>query len=174
MFRPTSLFVDRNNTVYVIGLKNEHVREWRVGSTSILRTKFTGLSNPRSLFVTTNGTIYVDNGEKGTVEKWALDAEESAIVMSVKSSCRGLFVDIVNSLYCSLFDEHQVVRQSLNTSRNISKTVIAGTGFCGSTLNMVCSPRGIFVTIKLALYVADCGNDRIQLYESETVDWKKQ
>lgn len=142
------------------------MKEWRAGSTTVTRTIFDDLNNPRSLFVTTDGTIYIDNGGKGTVEKWALDATKSTVVMNVESSCYGLFVDIVNNLYCLLGEENQVVKQSLNTGENMSKTIIAGNGVCGSDLDMLCEPSGIFVTIELDLYIADSRNDRIQLFQS--------
>lgn len=164
---PTSVFVDRNNTVYMNDLVTLNVKEWRAGSTTFTRTIFNNLKNPKSLFVTTDGTIYVDNGDNGTVEKWTLNGTESTLVMNVTSSCHGLFVDINNNLYCSLRAGHLVVKQWLDADRNMSETIIAGNGSCGSELNMLCEPCGIFVTIKLDLYVADCGNDRIQLFQLE-------
>jgi DNA-binding beta-propeller fold protein YncE len=84
--------------------------------------------------------------------------------MNVNSPCYGVFVDIDNNLYCSLGEEHQVVKQLLDTDGNILKTIIAGEGVCGSNLNMLCGPKGIFVTIKFDLYVADSGNNRIRFF----------
>ncbi|CAF1172988.1 unnamed protein product [Adineta ricciae] len=117
-----------------------------------------------SLFVTTDGTVYADNGYKGTVEKWTLDATESTVATKVNGSCFGLFIDIMNNLYCSLGAMHQVLKQPLVIGENISETLSVGNGVCGSALNMLCEPRGIFVTIKLSLYVADCKNNRIILF----------
>lgn len=140
------------------------MREWPENGYMVTRTTFGNLAYPMSLFVTIDGTIYADNGYKGTVEKWALDARESTAIMKVNSTCFGLFVDIFNNLYCSLGATHQVIKQPLVIGGNISETIAAGSGVCGSALNMLCEPRGIFVTIKLNLYVADCKNNRIQLY----------
>ncbi|KAF9758246.1 RING finger protein nhl-1 [Nosema granulosis] len=81
------------------------------------------------------------------------------------SRCFGLFVDINNNLYCSQRDSHQVVSKSLNSPAN-ALTIVAGTGCAGSDPNMLNIPYGIFVTINLDLYVADWGNDRIQLFRS--------
>jgi hypothetical protein len=47
----------------------------------------------------------------------------------------------------------------------MSKTVIADNSSCGKAFHMLCGPAGIFVTINLDLYIADCGNNRIQLFE---------
>ncbi|CAF4143130.1 unnamed protein product, partial [Adineta steineri] len=44
--------------------------------------------------------------------------------------------------------------------------VAAGTGTGGSDSDQLRSPHGIFVDVNLDLYVADCGNDRIQLFQS--------
>ena len=77
--------------------------------------------------------------------------------------CKGLFVDIYNNLYCSQYRDHQVVRTSLNNPDN-TLTVVAGTGCQGPTSTTLNSPRGIFVTNELDLYVADKDNNRIQLF----------
>jgi sugar lactone lactonase YvrE len=62
-------------------------------------------------------------------------------------------------------DRHQVVTKLLNSSLK-ALTVVAGKGCPGSGPNMLYSPRGIFVDINFDLYVADCSNDRIQLFHS--------
>jgi hypothetical protein len=51
----------------------------------------------------------------------------------------------------------------LDDQSNIT-TIVAGTGVQGSTSNMLYLPRGIFVDINFDLYVADCYNNRIQLF----------
>jgi hypothetical protein len=45
--------------------------------------------------------------------------------------------------------------------------IVAGTGIQGSVPNQLSNPVGIFVDVNLDLYVADCGNDRVQLFQSE-------
>ncbi|CAF1085187.1 unnamed protein product [Adineta steineri] len=85
--------------------------------------------------------------------------------MSVNSSCWGLFVDINNTLYCSISEHNQVVKISLNDSVMSSNHVTAGTGIPGSASNQLRGPRGIFVDINLDLYVADCENHRVQLFQ---------
>lgn len=160
----TDLFVDRNNMIYVTIIGYRFVREYHSSGSDTLRTSFRNLVDPMSLFITIDRTIYADNGHAGTVEKWTVNATNSTTVMKVNSSCLGLFVDIIDNLYCSLGAAHQVVKRSLIAGGNSLETTIAGNGVCGSTLEMLCEPRGIFVTIKLNLYVADCKNNRIQLF----------
>jgi len=80
--------------------------------------------------------------------------------MNVPSWCSGLFVDIYESLYCSL---HNAARVDKKWS-NGTTTIVAGTGVAGPQSDMLYGPCGIFVDINLDLYVADYGNNRIQLF----------
>jgi sugar lactone lactonase YvrE len=138
---------------------------WPSGSTNPTRN-FTGnLSSPYALFVMANGDIYVGNGKNDQVVKWAINATNSILVMNVTSTCFSLFIDINDTLYCSLEDQHEVVKTSLNNnSTNTTILVAAGTGWAGSTSTMLNSPKGIFVDTSFNLYVADCNNNRIQLF----------
>jgi hypothetical protein len=94
-----------------------------------------------------------------------MDTNSSVPAMYVGSACYGLFVDINDILYCSIRDLHQVVTKPLNSVSN-TLTIIAGTCFSGSSSYMLDSPYGIFVDINFDLYVADCVNNRIQLFQS--------
>jgi hypothetical protein len=159
---PYGIFVNTINTVYVADRENNQIVIWLEGSIKIARTISGNLSYPYALFVTTAGDIYVDNGyENGRVNRWTINTTIGVPVMYVDKECYGLFVDISDTLYCSIGDRHQVVAKSLN---NGSNTVVAGTGCPGSASDMLYFPRGIFVDTNLDLYVADCFNDRIQLF----------
>ena len=54
---------------------------------------------------------------------------------------------------------------SLNSTSNAPMTR-AGNGTAGSEAQMLDSPVGIFVDSNYDLYVADCGNDRVQMFRS--------
>lgn len=84
--------------------------------------------------------------------------------MNSSGACPGLFVDILNNIYCSMGNKHQVLKQSLIDNLT-SPIIVAGNGTKGSNDNMLNGPRGIFVTIKFDLYVADCWNNRIQFFK---------
>jgi hypothetical protein len=155
--------------VHVADPANSRILIWLNGSTNLTKIISDGLNLTYSLFVTINDDIYVDNGYYNhTVDKWAWNANTSVVAMDVSAACYSLFVDTNNSLYCSLYDYHQVIKTSLNSNLNIS--VVAGVGCPGITSTMLYKPQGIFVHINLSLYVADCGNDRIQLFEFEQPD----
>ncbi|CAF1136684.1 unnamed protein product [Adineta steineri] len=85
--------------------------------------------------------------------------------MNVNSLCYSLFVDINDTLYCSTFSQHRVLKRSLHDSAIASNCVAAGTGIQGSASNQLGGPGGIFVDVNFDLYVADCLNDRVQLFQ---------
>ncbi|CAF3641687.1 unnamed protein product [Adineta steineri] len=164
--RPTAIFVNSNNTIYVANRENNTIVMWheeRVNLTKIIHGNFT---QSNSLFVTLNGDIYIDDGEKnGQVQKWSAETNKFNIVMNVNSSCYGLFIDINNTLYCSMSNHHQVVKRSLDDVVITLNHVAAGTGIAGDHSNQLNNPRGIFVDVNLNLYVADCFNHRVQLFQ---------
>jgi hypothetical protein len=65
-----------------------------------------------------------------------------------------------------MFQHHRVVKRSLNDPL-MTTVIVAGTGNKGAALNLLSGPIGIFVDVNLDLYVADCDNNRIQLFHSE-------
>ena len=81
----------------------------------------------------------------------------------MQSPCHGFFVDIRDTLYCSLPREHRVVTVSLSIN-NGSVMTIAGTGLQGSGSHELNQPWGIYVDNNFNLYVADEVNNRIQLF----------
>ncbi|CAF0720286.1 unnamed protein product [Adineta steineri] len=162
---PFAIFVDTNNTIYVANRENNTIVMWQEESVNPKKIIHGNFTQPYSLFVTSNGDIYIDDGsENGRVQKWIAETSTFVTVMNVYSSCFGLFVDINDTLYCSISDDYQVVKRLLNDSMTTSNRIAAGTSIQGSALNQLNHPAGIFVDINLDLYVADCGNDRVQLF----------
>jgi DNA-binding beta-propeller fold protein YncE len=147
--------------------------------TTILWVSISGaFSNPMGLFVTMSGDIYVNyDSDPDQVHKWTLNSTDIAgrmsasgnIVMNVSHNCAGLFIDVNNSLYCSIRYDHQVVKGSLNSTTN-NLLPIAGNCSAGSASNQLNEPYGIFVDDSFNLYIADCRNNRVQLFHSEQVN----
>ena len=84
--------------------------------------------------------------------------------MFIGGKCQSLFVDMNNSLYCSVSSMNMVLSKSLDNTTN-SFTAVAGTGCSGSASNKLASPFGIFVDLGFNLFVADRDNDRIQRFQ---------
>ncbi len=118
----------------------------------------------RHLFFKTENGVYVDNSDfKQTFDERILDPAVCFAAKKFVSRCIAIFIDINNTFYCSLDQEHQVVKL-LHHSSSCTEKIVAGNGTNGSTSRLLSHPSGIFVDINLDLYVADSGNNRIQLF----------
>jgi hypothetical protein len=161
--QPDGIFVNTNNTVYVASSKA--VLIWQEDNTNVTRTISNNQSTPNTVFVSTNGDTYVgfESSPSYWVDKYTLSATNAELVMNVDNSCFGLFVDLNNTLYCSMENIHLVVKKSLN-SNGTSSSIAAGNGSAGSGSFLVNGPRGIFVDNESNLYVSDRNNNRIQLF----------
>jgi hypothetical protein len=163
---PYDIFINTNNTIFVPNQDNGQIIVWSEGNLTSTRIISGNLSNSSSLFVTTASEIYIDAFHSiGGVAKIIFNSTIGISRMNKCQQCWDIFINENNTLYCSLSERHQIIAKSLNNDSNLL-TIVAGTGTAGSTSNMLHNPRGIFVDITLDLYVADCGNDRIQLFQS--------
>lgn len=125
-----------------------------------------GLSEPSGIFLGSSGEIFIDNGQTNErVDRYSTATNSSLPVMYIDKSCYGLFLSVDDVLYCSNKDKHRVVAKSMQSNFG-SMSIVAGTGCSGATANQLNHPHGIFVNIDLDLYVADCDNDRVQLFQS--------
>lgn len=116
------------------------------------------------VFVTINGDIYFEHGDKqGEIYKWTKDAATPIFVKSVSLLCYDLFIDINNTLYCSVRQSNKIVSTWLNDNNSIAMDFV-GTGSPGSLPTELKNPFGIFVDTNFDLYVADTGNNRIQRF----------
>ena len=131
---PNGLFIDTNNTVYIPNRSNNRIYIWFNNDTSPTITFYGNLSLPKSLFVTMNGDIYVDNGKiNGRVDLFTLNSNTSISIMSVPGNCYGLFIDISNTIYCSVDSANQVFKKWLGDNSSVITTV-AGNGFYSRVL----------------------------------------
>ena len=164
---PYSLFVDTKNTIYVAAEGVDRVVVFHNGSSTLIRNITGNMSMPKSVFATKNGDVYIDNGMNyGRVDLWKPNATNGIRTMIINASCYSLFVDTRDNLYCSIDQYNQVIKRTLNNGSMLG-VAVAGDGSNGSSSWSLYSPRGIFVDLNFALYVADCGNDRVQLFQPD-------
>jgi len=151
----TLIFINSNNSIYIPNQKTNEILIWN--NDKLSKKIISSLSNSSSIFVTINGDIYVGNGvNHGRIDKWIATNETwTSVMMNVTSTCYAIFIDIYESLYCSMFNNHRIDKKWSNGT-----TIIVA----GSELNTLNHPWGIFVDINFDLYVADSGNNRIQLF----------
>jgi hypothetical protein len=162
---PYAIFVNTNNNVYAGTHIYGQILVWLNENINSTITILANSTNLFSLFVTNTGDILIENNNSSQVEQWSLNGTVTVSAVSIVASCYGLFIDISDTLYCSTGISHQVIASPLNFSSNT--TTLFGTGTCGNASDLLCAPQGIFVNTNFDLYVADAGNNRIQLFQSE-------
>ena len=163
---PQGLFVDGYNLVYIPNRAQSSIIIFDNANSTTPKTITGTYTRSMSVFVSIDGDVYIDNGfANRRVDKWISSTSTVVPVLSVNGSCYGLFIDLNNALYCSLGDFHSVVKSFLPFNMNNS-ILAAGNGIAGFSPTMLDSPRGIYVDQSFNLYVADCGNDRIQQFQS--------
>ncbi|CAF4086797.1 unnamed protein product [Adineta steineri] len=164
--QPRGFFINCKDNLYVAALGREKILRWDKGlnkSGVIVGTKLSPYSN---LFATIDDDIYFQiEKDGGQIYKWKNSTKNSTFVVKFEKSCSGLFIDINNTIYCSVHHRIQVFSTSLNDSNNTLTTVV-GEEHEGSSSHKLRDPHGIFVDINFTIYVADTGNGRIQRFRS--------
>jgi DNA-binding beta-propeller fold protein YncE len=162
-----SLFVDRLDTLHVHIPHMKQVRRWGTSPWDLQTSINTTRLNGTSIFVAYNGDLYVDgfNGSSSThqIVQESINTTAWNAVMHPDGPCHGLFVSIYNDIYCSISHLH-IVQRRRSIGKIYSKETVAGNGTAGAADNQLNNSRGIYVTCDLDLYVADCDNNRVQLF----------
>jgi hypothetical protein len=167
---PNTIFIDKNDTIYVAANEHHSVVKWTWKNGSFTKSNdSTNLSHPYGLFVSTSGSVYVDNAARNNrVDRWFSNGTRDSPMMNLSSSCYGLFLDYNDTLYCSVAVGHVVLKKLWDSPPNLPATFAAGNGSAGSSAELLDGPRGIFVDSDLNLYVADANNHRIQRFHSSS------
>ena len=162
---PRSVFINTKNSVYVAGAGSNAVFQFSMTNPTPIRIISSGVSTPYGVFVTADENLFVSNYIPGyAVSMWTTNATVGVLLMNPSSSCYRVIVDVNSTLYCSLDTGHAVLTVTLNAATNTT-IVVAGTGVPGSASAQLEGPRGIYVDINFNLYIADCYNNRIQLFK---------
>jgi DNA-binding beta-propeller fold protein YncE len=161
-----SLFIDRDDILHVRIAGSIHLQRWMTLPVGALANASTTSINGTSVFVAYNGDMFVDrcNASSCLIEN-RINTSNSDwnTVMITDGPCHGLVVSIYNDVYCSISHLHIVQRRRSIDPSNVTTNI--GTMLTsGVAANQLHNPRGIYVTRDLDLYVADCGNDRVQLF----------
>ena len=165
-FSPAAVFINRNSSVYVNGSNLTQALIWTEPSLVPTRNISNSLLQPKGLFITNSSDVYVANGgSNGRIDWWTWIGKVGTFPTNGNETCFSLVTDLNNDLYCSFSSSHFVIKRSLNISSNTT-IIVAGNGSAGSDSYMLTSPRGLLITPSLTLYVADCGNNRVQLFQS--------
>ena len=123
------------------------------------------INDAYGLFVTANDEVYFYPSSQCNIYASPINATIIYPVMLVSKCCDDIFIDLNNTLYCSIHFMNQIITKSLDAPGNTLRSV-AGTGSPGSESDQLYDPYGIFVDISFDLYVADSVNNRIQRFSS--------
>ena len=160
------IFVNTNNTVHVTSGINGQILIWSNNSNNQSFRIIDGFSSTGGLIVTNEDDIYVNSGHNyRQITKWTKSTNITTSIMNLPDTCSDLFVSIDNFLYCSTSNYNMIMKTPLINSISMTQ-IVAGAHCPGVTSDMLYNPQGIFVHTNLSLYVADCGNDRIQLFRN--------
>ena len=158
------MFINRNDTLVATDPSNGQLLLWLNGSSDIPKNISANSIYPHSIFVTDDDQIFLDNYCPNLrINRWSLRNQTLLSAISTSDICWGLFIDSFDDLYCSEDIFHRVVKYAWRNPSPQAEVVV-GTKCAGSTSFMLSSPRGIFITETGDLYVADCGNQRIQMF----------
>ena len=159
-----AVFVNPNNTIYVNGSNLTQTVIWTEASLVPTHNISNNFMLPKGLFITNTSDVYVANGgSNGRIDWWTWIGKVGTFPANGNETCFSLVTDLNNNLYCSFSSSHFVIKRSLNISSNTT-IIVAGNGSAGSSSLMLNSPRGLLITPNFSLYVADCGNNRVQLF----------
>lgn len=137
---------------------------WHSVDTNITHTDLNFTHYPIAIFASTTGDLFVSNGEKNAVYQLTSNVWSRVPINTFNATCYSLFIDINDTLYCSLSFLHKVAGNRLNND-SFTLEIVVGTGSSGSASDVLHNPYGIFVDTNFDLYVADSGNNRIQRFQ---------
>ncbi|MDB5244092.1 MAG: repeat protein [Spirosoma sp.] len=181
---PGSVFVDEDEAVYVADTRNHRIQKWtRLNQETVAGgtgpfSKVESVNHPSGVFVDAD-TVYVADTDNHRIMKWTRDASgaHKGIIVAGISDGKfgdkdnelrkpaGVFVDRDRYIYVADTDNHRIMKFPPNSTSGTAGTLVAGvTGTHGNGANQLDSPYGVFVDRTGAIYVADTGNDRIQMF----------
>ena len=167
---PRTVFINTKNSLYLAAGGAGKVLQFSVTNPTPIRTISNGISYPYSVFVTDDENVFVNNyGSGNAVSMWAPNATNGTVLMNLTWPCYSVFIDINSTLYCSLDANHTVLTLSLSAGTNTT-SVVAGNWTSGASYIQLNTPNGMYVDSNFNLYVADCGNHRIQFFKNNQLN----
>lgn len=160
----SGIFVTTKNTVYLPSQTQKQILIWIDGNNTVSTSISFNRSSLAGLFVTVNDDLYIHVGKPtGWIEQYSMNITNPVRIMNVTGICFGLFITDNGTLYCSYgASDHRVMRTTL--ANPLSTATVAGNGTLGSSSIHLNTPYGVFIDDNFRLYVADFGNNRVQLF----------
>ncbi|CAF1505825.1 unnamed protein product [Adineta ricciae] len=168
----SDFFITTNNSIFISnGQQGQVLLLDSANSGNVTDTRNTSI-NSSSLFVGQGNQVYFDSFSSvtGGVSQIGWNSStHPTLIISLCQQCFDIFVDSDENLFCSISARHQVLFRSLQQP-STHLMIAAGTGSKGSTATTLSQPKGIFVDTSIGdLFVADCDNNRVQLFHHESL-----
>nr|ACD54732.1 gluconolactonase-like protein [Adineta vaga] len=179
LIRPTDIYIDNNNSIYVLDSGNYRVQRISVnsisGNTIVNGSNGVGMNQFLSMdamSVDRNGSIYILDGSNGRVTKWKQGSSNVTLVAGGNgignsnnqlNMPSGMFIELNTSIiWIADTLNHRIVKW---TSPSTSVVVC---GSYGRENNQFMYPTGLFIDTSYSntFYVADAYNHRIQMWLS--------
>jgi sugar lactone lactonase YvrE len=180
---PEDLYVDASSNIYVADSLNYRIMFWGKNSSTGVQVAGNGsagsslstFNTVAAIFADSEGNIYVSDTNNHRVMKFTPNVTNAVIVAGTGSagngsyqlnSPDGIYFDEINSyLYVADYNNHRIQRFHVGVSTN--GTSVAGGNGQGSASNQLSYPSSVSVSkINDAIYIADSGNNRVQLWNS--------
>ncbi|CAF1550625.1 unnamed protein product [Adineta ricciae] len=161
----SDIVIDTKNLVYILSEEKKRIFVWHNNSINPTQNISANFGDLKSIFVTTNGDIYVSaHLTQGStfIMRWISETNAFTLACKFSYQCDDIFIDIDDNIYCSMSSGNVVFKRNLKSPKN--QIVVAGMNGPGSDSNQLIYPCGIFVDVNFDLFVADSGNNRIQLF----------
>lgn len=149
--------IDEQNEIHVTFAKQDHRFIWSSKRRSLIRIKpaqflYHRIIDELADFILNERIQHRDHCSN----------IENTLVLAMHRPCRGFFVDRHDRWYCSLRDDHRVMRYSFVPYTGRGENLL-GDGKSASSPTSLDHPTAIYVDDNFDLYIADTGNNRVQL-----------
>jgi len=100
-FQPYTLFLDRNNTLYVTNPATYEIYKSLNGSNNFNIKIIDPRGTPQGLFVSTTGDIFTSDEEFGLIDRWIGKSEIVELAVRFCGRCESIFISVHDVIYCS-------------------------------------------------------------------------
>ncbi len=167
LFNPWDVYVNDDQTIYVVDSSNHRIVEWKNDAT-ISRIVAGGngkgnrddqLNNPFQVIVDErNDSFIISDCSNQRVVRWPRQNGTSGQTIISNINCRGLTMDNNGCLYVCNVNKHEVRRFEIGDTNGI---VAAGGNGIGNRLDQLYYPYCIFVDQDQSVYISDMHNHRV-------------
>jgi sugar lactone lactonase YvrE len=169
-----SIFIDNNYTLYVCDRDNDRILKYVVNATTGIVAAGDGtsgnsptrLNSPKGVAVDQMGDIIVGDSSNYRIQQFPLGSTVGITVainssVNILGQTRDLHIDVDNVIYVTDSDYSRIVKFYPYNGIGV---ILAGSSGPGSGPDQFNQPYGNFIDGNQTLFVADYGNDRVQMW----------